>query len=404
MAPLPVEVLVGVYLGVLTGIIPAVVAWGLGFTFKYFTGVSIPAFAVVVLTLAIAGANGGLLAVTDPTVTTAPNAPTLVTAILVVLMISLYAHAKGDEMGAALPRHFTLRGLKNRMISRDVVELVGEFGQVRVTPAGDVADMEGFPPLPADLRRTIREDSWLFPADLPIGELEVRLADKLEKQYDLADVTVSIDDRAQAHISAAPPSSGVSKRVPPGNRAVSVEALLPTGVARGDEVRVFVPDGDPINATVVSARTYTDEAAPQPDGGPATDSRAEPAQAPVTDGGPGRLTVAVRREAAARLLGVTRAPVIVLSRGIRREFEVLSLLRQAGKQFRRYTVTAGSDLDGVTIAQASVRDTYGVAILAARRGDAWSLVPRGATQLSGGNELFVVGTRENLAAFEAVVG
>ncbi len=403
MAPLPVEILLGVYLGVLTGIIPAVVAWGLGFLFKYFTGVSIPAFAVVVLALALAGANGGLLALTDPTVTTAPNAPTLVTAIVVVLMISLYSHAKGDEMGAAMPRHFSLRRLKNRMISRDVVELVGEYGQVRVAPTGVVADMEGYPPLPAALRAKIREDSWLFPADLPIGELEARLADKLRKEYDLADVTVTIDDRGHANISAAPPSSGVSKRVPAGHRAVSIDAVLPTGLARGDEVRLFPTGGEAVEGTVVSAKTYdppTDVAAD----GDLPEPPLESTSAPVTDGGHGRLTVAVRRDAAARLLGVERAPVIVLSRGTRREFELLTLFRQAGKQVRRYTVVGGSKLDGITLAEAAVRDSFGVAVLAVRTADSWSIVPRGSTRLAAGVDLFVVGNRDNLATFEEVVG
>lgn len=403
MATLPVEILVGVYLGVLTGIIPAVVSWGLGFIFKYFTGVSIPAFAVVVLALALAGANGGLLALTDPTVTSAPNAPTLVTAIIVVLMVSLYSHAKGDEMGAAMPRHFTLRGLKNRMISKDVVELVGEFGQVRVTPAGEVADMEGYPPLPADIRSKIGEGSWQFPADIPIGELETRLADKLRKEFDLADVMVTIDDRARATIAAAPPSSGVSKRVPPGQRAVSIDALLPTGLARGEEVRLFVDGTDPIEGTVVSAKTYDRPEPVQPDGG-AIEQSPEPTRLPVTDGGLGRLTVAVRRDVANRLLETDRGRVIVLSQGTRREFEVLSLLRQAGKQIRRYTVQADSELDGVTIGDAAVRDTYGVAILAVRQGDSWSFVPRGSTLLAAGNDLFVVGTREAHTEFAEVVG
>ena len=402
MATLPVEILVGVYLGVLTGIIPAVVSWGLGFIFKYFTGVSIPAFAVVVLALALAGANGGLLALTDPTVTSAPNAPTLVTAIIVVLMISLYSHAKGDEMGAAMPRHFSLRGLKNRMISKDVVELVGEFGQVRVTPAGEVADMEGYPPLPTDIRSKIGEGSWLFPADVPIGELEARLADKLRKEYDLADVTVTIDDRARATIAAAPPSSGVSKRVPTGQRAVSIDALLPTGLARGEAVRLLIDGAEPVQGTVVSAKTYERAEPVQADGGTAGVAP-EPTRSPVTDGGLGRLTVAVRRDAATRLLATERATVIVLSRGTRREFEVLSLLRQAGKQIRRYTVQADSDLDGVTIAEAAVRDTYGVAILAVRQGESWSFVPRGSTQLAAGNDLFVVGTRDAHGQFDGVV-
>jgi hypothetical protein len=92
MAPLPVEILLGIYLGILTGIIPALVAWGLGFLFKYFTGVSIPGFGVVVLGVALAGVSGGLLALADPIITRGANAPTVVTGILVVIGLSLYAH------------------------------------------------------------------------------------------------------------------------------------------------------------------------------------------------------------------------------------------------------------------------------------------------------------------------
>lgn len=89
----------------LTGIIPALVAWGLGFVFKYVTGVSIPGFGVVVLALAIAGVNGGLLALTDQTVTRQATGPVVVVAILVVLMMFLYARAKGGRDGGDVTRN-----------------------------------------------------------------------------------------------------------------------------------------------------------------------------------------------------------------------------------------------------------------------------------------------------------
>jgi len=61
MASLPVEVLFGIYLGLLTGIVPAFVSGALGFAFKYLTGVTLPGLGVVVLAVAIAGINGGLM-------------------------------------------------------------------------------------------------------------------------------------------------------------------------------------------------------------------------------------------------------------------------------------------------------------------------------------------------------
>ena len=56
---LPVEIVFGVYLGVITGIVPAPVAGTLGFVFKYVTDATIPGLGAVVLSLAIGGVNGG---------------------------------------------------------------------------------------------------------------------------------------------------------------------------------------------------------------------------------------------------------------------------------------------------------------------------------------------------------
>ena len=147
MASIPVEILLGIYLGILTGIGPGLVAWTLGFGFKYFTGVTIPGFAVVVLGVALAGVNGGLLALADPSVTQSANAPTVVAAILVVTAITLYAHNRGDAMGATTPRRLSLRRLGNRTLPRDVVELIGGRDEVRIRVSGEVADMEGYPPV-----------------------------------------------------------------------------------------------------------------------------------------------------------------------------------------------------------------------------------------------------------------
>ena len=401
--PLPVEILLGLYLGILTGVFPALVAWGLGFLFKYFTGVSIPGFGVVVLALGLAGINGGLLALADPTVL--QSGYRVVVALIVVLMMSLYAHAKGDAMGATFPRRLSLQSLRERTLSSEVVTLVGSRGEVTVEVVGEVVDMEGYPPLSDETRTAIKTGEWRLPADLPLSELETRFAERLRTELDLADVSVSIDERGRATVVAAPPLSGVSKRVPAGHRAVSVEALVPTGMARGDEVVVVAGDVA-VSGTVIAARSGPrKEEPPATDGGTPEDEAAPPAPpaAPTTTGGEGRVTVAVPRGDAESLLGVRRGKVVVTSRGTRREFELVTLLRRAGKRFRKLTVAADGPLDGTTIADAHVRDTYGVAVLAVKRPDGWVVAPRGSTELHAGDELFAVGTREALDAFEEVV-
>ncbi|MFQ3319654.1 MAG: hypothetical protein ACI8UR_001644 [Natronomonas sp.] len=396
---LPIEILFGVYLGVLTGIFPALVAWGLGFIFKYVTGVSIPAFGVVVLSLALAGINGGLLALNDPAVV--GSGYRVIVALIVVLMISLYAHAKGDKMGSEFPKRFSLSKLRERTLSSDVVDLVGSRGEVKVEVLGEVIDMEGYPPLSEDARTAIKTGTWRFPADIPISELETRFADRLKTELDLADVSVNIDERGRATVIAAPPLSGISKRVPQGKRAVSLDALVPTGLARGDKV-VVIADGLSVEGSVIAALSggKKDETA-KPDGG-TTKEVPPPTAAPTTTGGEGRITVAVDRTDAEKLLATRRAKIVVTARGTRREFELISLLRRAGKRFRKVTVKPDSSLDGKSLGAVDVRSTYHVAVLAIKRPGGWEVAPNGSSELTGGDELFTVGKREALDAFEEV--
>jgi len=410
MAPLPVDslpvqVLLGVYLGLLTGIVPAIVAGVLGFVFKYVSGVTIPGFGVVVLGLAIAGVNGGLLALNDPAVRSATNAPTLLVAIIVVLMLTLYTHAKGDALGARLPRRLSLRTLANRTLSTDVIEIVDARRRARVRVTGEVSDVEGYPGLPADLRASLRAATYTFPADLPLGELERRTAERLRQAFDLAAVRVDLDDRGRATVAAAPPVGAVSRRVDSGERAVSLATLVPTGVVRGDAVTVTV-DGEAFEGRVVAARSgdAADTPVPadaRPDGGEPTPSA--PA-APATRGGPGRITVAVPTDRARPLLERAPTRVAVRPRESSREYELVSLLRRAGNGFDRVTVREGGPLDGVTAAAADARTRYGVAVLAVRSAGEWRVGPPGETTLSAGEELYVAGRRDALAAFREAVG
>jgi len=428
MAALPVEILLGVYLGLLTGIIPALLSGSLGFLFKYFTGVTLPGLGVVVLAVAFAGISGGLLGLIDPTVSRSPR---LTAALIVVMMLSLYGHSQGDKLGATLPRRFSLRKLQRRTLSADAVDFVGGIGEVTVEPSGPITDLEGYPPLPADLRETLQSGSWRLPADLPLSELETRLADRLRTEYDLADVTVEIDARGTARIAAAPPTSSLSRRIPYGHRAVSVSALVPTGLARGDRVRVLTDEGS-VEGTLISARSDPKRASPAvesgdpvADGGTAAPTAPATTGAPTTDGGEGRVTVAVPRADSDLLLRADRGRIVVCSRGTRREYELLSLLRRAGKRIRRVQVGDGP-LAGTTLGAASVRETHGVAILAIKHADddesggrrwgrrrrrptgdgtrRWEFSPRGDARIDAGDELFVVGTRDALNAFEEVVG
>ncbi|RZH69342.1 potassium transporter TrkA [Natrinema altunense] len=409
-----IEVLLGLYLGLLTGIVPAFVAGSLGFLVRYFTGVTLPGFGVVVLALSIASVQGGLLGLVEPTIAQSPR---LFIAVLIVLMLALYAHNQGDKLGAELPRRLSFTRLRQRTLSADVVELVGSVGQVTVRPTGEVRDMEGYPPLSPALRGTLKTGSWRLPADLPLSELEARLEERLRTDHDLADIDVAIDERARATITAAPPSGSLSRRVPAGQRAVSIATLVPTGIARGDEVTVRVGDRS-INGTVLSARTDIDgdraaTAAPETPDEVATDGgdAIEPASADAkpnaaTAGGPGRVTLAVARRDVKPLLEGESPRLVVRSRGTSREFEALALVKREGYAIRRFTVGV-TGADDETAALETAASPADVTFLAVRRQGnetsgrrhGWVFGPGIERRLEAGDEAFVAGPDDATEAF-----
>jgi hypothetical protein len=407
MASTPVQALHGIYLGLLAGVIPALVAFGFGFLFRYVTGLSIPAFGVVVLGVALAGVNGGLLAFADPSITQAANSTTLIVALLVVALLTFYTHAVGDRLGATLPRRISLRSLRDRTLNAEAIDFVGGRNEVSVKVVGAVRDLEGYPPVPESLRTDIRNTNWRFPADLRLSELESRFADRLRSEFDVQEASVSVDEHGRASVAAAPPAAGVSKRTPVGKRSVSVSALLPTGIARGDTVSVLTSAGR-VDGAVVSAKSSTSQTAreetPAETGEDDEDTAVPATPAPTTTGGEGRVTVAVERADAEALLAADDARVVVLSRGTRREYELLGLLRRGGQRVRRLTVASDAPLAGTTIGDADVRATYGVVVLAVRHDGSWTVAPGPDVVLAADDEVFVAGPRTTLDAFEEVAG
>lgn len=407
---LPIDILVGVYLGLLSGIIPAVVGFGLGFLFKYITGVTLPGLGVVVLGLAIAGVNGGLLALNDPAIIRSTNAPILLTALVVVLMMTLFAHNRGDTLGANLPRRLSLRGLRDQTLSKNVIEFVGGRGQARIEIVGEVTDIEGMPPLPDDIRADIRGSEWVLPADLSLEELETQLSDRLRTAHDLSEVNVGIDGEGRATVSAAPPTADISKRVPRGHRAVSVEALIPTGIARGDKVTVHTA-GNQITGTVVSARSggtkspsksgKENQPATIPDGGTEDPPENRPTPAPTTTGGDGRITLAVQLSEVPALMQAqfNEVTAVVEPRGIRREYELLGLLRRAGHRFDKLTISPDTGAIEQSLTIGGIQDEYGVAVVAIRQSNELTIAPTSRITVEVGDEVYLVGSRSELNTF-----
>ncbi|MCU4754008.1 TrkA C-terminal domain-containing protein [Halobacteria archaeon AArc-curdl1] len=409
MSTIPVtEILVGIYLGLLAAIFPSFVAFLIGFVFKYFTSVTVPGLGVVALGGALAGVSGGLMGLIDPTLA---ESWTGITAVLVILMACLWAHSQGDKLGEATPRHLTLKTLREARLSTDIADRVDSFGQIRIRPIGEIEAIDGYPPLSAEVRERLSGDSWKFRVDLPISELEARLEERLRTEYELVEASVSIDAQGRAQIAVAPMIAGLSRRVPPGKRAVSIRTVLPTGVARGDVATLHLPE-DTVTGTVVSARSADAvDTSNQPIGNvteppeDAADTDVEFESTPTastTTGGEGYVTLLCSQADARAVIRAEFAPMVIHSRGKQREYEAIGVLKADGNRFRKLTIGADSNLVGAAIGDIQIRDTYDVAILALRRPLERVLCPDGSTTLQAGDVVHVVGKPDSLRTFEEV--
>jgi hypothetical protein len=321
---LPVEVLLGISFGVLLGIVVSFAVGVFSFTISYYWDQELSQVAVVVLILPLVAVDALYIGIIGSGV---QQVPRLLIGLLVIVMIALYANSQGQKIAAELPRETTQPTERKRTLSAEAVDAVDGLGQVTIRTAGEIQEIDGYPSLSPDVRTALAEGAWRLPADLPLPELERRLEDQLRTDHDLGEVSVSIDGRGRATITAAPPTAGVASQVPDGWRAVSVAALLPTGLTAEDEVTVRTAAGSVAGTVLGIDRTAGDSDEVVPDGGATTAS------------GEGRVTVAVPASAAGTLLDAERGRIVVEPRGRRHDFEAFSLLDGTDRTIRRLTLT-----------------------------------------------------------------
>lgn len=353
------QVGLGLYIGTMTAAFVGLLIFSLAFVFHYLAGITFPGMIAMMIGLGAAGLQGGIRALLwNPDLL---RSPTSVTAIMVTMFVALYAQQLGKDFATKLPPKEALFGaFRKKTLSPDVMRSLGRFGQVRISTVGEVGDMEGYPPLPDTIRVAIRDGEWTFPADLPVAELEKRLAEKLKSEHDLDDVAVSIDERGRATISAAPPSSGLSRRVPEDRQAVSVEVLVPSGLAAGDEVVLDTPTGR-VRGTVLTIDADPEQAEPAGDGDdeePAEETTG-PDVVDVATGGERRVTLTVQPAEVSTVVEEDVTRFHVRPRGNNREYELVSLLRRNGNGFRRLTVRPESEFVGQPLGDLDLRAPAG---------------------------------------------
>lgn len=340
MASPYVEVILGVAFGVMVGVLPALAAMVAGAAAPPLAEHRYARGSVALLSLPIAGA----VAVAAGLVTPTPEEiPRIATGGTVVIALSVVGFEGGTGLGSTVHRYGRNPVERGRPLSGDVVDAVDGAGQVTIRPSGAIGSVPGYPELPPALREELAGELWRLPADLPISELETRIERQLERDYDLEAVTVTVSPRGTATVAAAPPVSGLARRVPEDHRAISITTSIPDGVTAGDAV-VVETGGGTVEGTVLGADTAgTAVTSTDASGSGIALEDDVPAagandQERASSGSSSRLTVAVPTARADELLADRTAPVAVRSRDTRPDYRALSLLDRAGQSVRVSTV------------------------------------------------------------------
>lgn len=427
------ELIIGIAFGLVIGIGPAIAVGSLA-AVRSARDSRLPSSASVVLGVTLAALNGYFVGVLEsgPVRTQLPR---LATGTLVVAILAVYAASQGERVASELPFGAGRPTQRTRSLSAEAIDSVDAVGQVTIRTTGRVRDIDGYQSLSPDVRRALEADAWRFPADLPLAALETRLEARLRTEYELAAVAVSIDGRGRATVAAAPESGDIATAVPDGWRAVSISALLPTGLRPGDDVAVHVR-GASVTATVLSAgrrdqaghgRAGASLSDVPPVSESATDSGAGfsegdaiengsrptvgttnvvPYPTAETVGGDGRVTVAVPSADADSLLTADRARIAVPASGPDADRQALFRLERADYSVRR--VSFGAVRKPVDTGDGATDETIRVLAASRRNADAdgtgptsvdpvagretWCLDPDVAT-LDDRDDVFVVGDR-----------
>lgn len=395
-----VAVAFGLVLGIGPAIVVALLSGGLSLLDR-----PIPRTSAAIVGLVLAAGNGYIVGVGDAVAGGTVSAVIALAAGTVpVVALSLYAHGLAETVAADLPADASRQIRRERGLSADAIDAVDGMGWVTIRAAGRVREIDGYPPLEPDLRTTLENGTWRLPADLPLSALESRLEARLRTTHDLTAVSASIDERGRATITAAPPSNAVASRVPEGWRAVAVWALLPTGLAPGEEVLVYPgEEREPVTGQVVDVDIDPVRGNAGQADAPSSSGRSGRS---ATPGGEGRVTVAVPTAEASVLLAHDWARIVATSGEPDADLEAFATLERAGCSVRSLSVgrpgtALASDridsiLEDVHLLVARRGDDHDLTDAASVVDDRWTVEPEPST-LEAGDEAFVVGDEALLA-------
>ena len=300
------------------------------------------------------------------------TAPTVGEALLnlgvfaATVVISLGGRRAGDRLGQS-------DRLSWGWLARDLSPIVRAGGRhISVTLPEEIADLDGYEPVPAETKAALAGRTLDFPRGLTVAELESQLEARLAEQFEVGFSDVELaPDGTVSYLGLAARPVGLGHTLSPGEVAVALRADPPFSGTAGDTVQLWTTGEDPTRLGTAEFRARAGDV----------------------------VTVAADRELAAAIDPAATYRLVTLPAGPRADREFAAMVRRQAETMRTLTVTADSPLVGSSVAALAVT------ILAIRdpAGEV-TPIPDRTRLLSAGDVLSVLGRPETLRQLEATPG
>ncbi|RYJ14414.1 potassium transporter TrkA [Halogeometricum borinquense] len=287
------------------------------------------------------------------------------TILLAALVSSPVGRSVGDRIATDV---FAVAGA--RSIDAEVSRIVRTVGRVTAVElpeeASEIADIDGYDPVPVDRKAEMAGKRLLFPRRLTREALTDRLVTRIKEDYGVGHVDAELDDAGNvSYLALGRRIAGLGPTMPPGVAAVAVHADPGAGASAGDAVQLWRTgeDGTPERVVGAELRATADDVA----------------------------TVIVDESDAQQLDYEEPYRLVTLPSDPGAEHEFTSLLRSADETMETVPVETGSELVGETL-----RSLDATVIAVRPSVGAVETIPSRSRELAAGDILFLVARPETI--------
>lgn len=354
---------------VVLGLVAAAVTMGASFLYRLRARAELPDSVALLLGLGSATAGLGTQHIFVQFVGGTPDVLGVPAAAgnVLVLAVAGVAAVAGNQLGLRLA---TSAWARERSWHLDVSPLVRVTGRAAsVTLPDEIGDVDGYDPVPQEVKEALAGETLDFPRGLTVAQLEEQLALRIQDEHEVGYVDAEVTrDGDVPYLALGHRPAGIGPTLPPGSAAVALRADPPLSATAGDTVQIWRTHPEPERVATGELRAAVDDVA----------------------------TVAVDEEAAGRLDPTDEHRLVTLPGDENPERDLAAALRRADETLGVLAVDAGGPLEGRTLGSLEV------AVIAVEAADGTvETIPSRDRPLAAGEVAYVLGRPEALRRLEA---